>query len=53
MIDRLCGKTNKKMREEFVIYVDFVFYSVIKEVNKSNVENLKQKRHSFSLKNSF
>ena len=24
MIDRLCGKTNKKIREEFVVYVDFV-----------------------------
>ena len=25
MIDRLCGKTNKKIREEFVVYVHFVF----------------------------
>ena len=28
MIDRLCGKTNKKNREEFAIYVDFVFIPI-------------------------
>ena len=48
MIDRQCGKTNKKNEEEFVDYVDFI-------------ENLKQRLHSkqnpicvsFSLKNVF
>ena len=29
MIDRLCGKTNKKNCEEFVVYVDFVFVLII------------------------
>ena len=29
MIDRLCGKTNRKNREEFNVYVDFVFVPII------------------------
>ena len=32
MIDRLCGKTNKKNREQFVVYVNFVFVQSYKKL---------------------
>ena len=31
MIERLCDKTNNKNREEFVVYVDFVFVLIIRK----------------------
>ena len=37
MIDRLCGKINKKNQEEFgVVNVDFVFVLIIYEVAACN-----------------